>query len=89
MTTGRPVYQITAAARPRPARPRWGRLRGLAAVVALLLSAADVLISAVTGWPPAVRTWRRLSDRIATAYRRGTASRPAPMISPEKENPDG
>lgn len=90
MTTGRPVYQITAAPpRPKPARPRWGRLRGLAAVATLLLTAADTLISAVTGWPPAVRTWRRLSDRLTTAYRHGTASRPAPMISPEKEPTDG
>lgn len=92
MTTGRPVYQITAAPqRPRPARPRWGRLRGLAAVAALLLTAADTLISAVTGWPPAVRTWRRLADRISAAYRHGAAlrPRPAPMISPEKEPTDG
>jgi hypothetical protein len=88
MTTGRPVYQITTAPPPpRPVRPRWGRLRGLAAVVTLLLTAADTLISAVTGWPPAARTWRRLADGIATAYHHGAAPRPrtAPMISPERE----
>lgn len=92
MTTGRPVYQITAAPPPpRPARPRWGRLRGLAAVAALLLSAADQFVSAVTGWPPAARIWRHLAAGVATAYRHGAAPRPrtAPMIEQEKENTDG
>jgi hypothetical protein len=89
--TGRPVYQITNA--PPPARPRWGRLRGLAAVALLILTAADDLISAATGWPHAARIWRDLSRPIRTAYRRGTAPAvPAliiPASQPERETTNG
>jgi len=96
MTAGRPVYQITDAPRPpRPARPRNGILRGLVAVAALILTAADDLVSAATGWPHAAYIWRHLAGAIRTAYRRGAVSPhavPAPITppnEPERENANG
>jgi hypothetical protein len=78
--TGRPVYQITdAPPPPRPARPRHGIRRGLAAVAVLFLTAADDLVSAVTGWPHAALIWRDLAAAIRTAYRQ--AARPTPELA--------
>jgi hypothetical protein len=96
--TGQPVYQITTAPPPpRPARPRHGIRRGLAAVAVLFLTAADDLVCAATGWPHAARIWRDLAAAIRTAYRHGATASPAPAapapITPasqsERENANG
>ncbi len=64
---------ITTA--PRRRRP-WGRVRGTVAVLMLLLSALEALLSAVTGYPLAL-TARRIARPIAAAWRSATC-RPVP-----------
>jgi hypothetical protein len=97
MTARQPVYQITTGPRPpRSSGPRYGRLRGLAAVAVLLLTAADALITALAGIPPLAWLWHQAADIIRATYRQ--AARPTPelvaalVISPaatERENTDG
>ena len=65
---------ITTAPRRRR---RWGRLRGAVAVVLLLLTALEALLSAVTGWPPLTCIARRFAVPFAAAYR-AAAHRPVP-----------
>jgi hypothetical protein len=56
--------------RCRSWRERW---RGVRAVAALLLSAADALLSAVVGRPPAAWYGRQVALPIITAYRSGSS----------------
>jgi hypothetical protein len=75
---GRPVvYTVTAC----PARRKSWReiLRGLRAVAALLLSAADALIAALLGVPTVAHVWGRLAPVIRAAYRHGAYP---PVLSP-------
>lgn len=58
--------------------PRSRRLRGLLAVIGLLASAVDALLSALTGWPRPSRVGRRFAAVIAATYRHA-AGRPAPV----------
>lgn len=60
------VTRITSSPRRRR---RWGRLRGTWAVLALLLTALDHLVSAVTGCRPIAVTARRIAAPIAAAWR--------------------
>jgi len=60
------MTRITTATRRR--RP-WGRARGTAAVIVLLTSALDHLISAITGCRPIAATVRRFAAPIAAAWR--------------------
>jgi hypothetical protein len=71
---------VTITNAPRRRR-RWGRLRGTAAVIVLLLSAFEALLSAVTGWPPLTWTARRFGAAFAAAYR-AAAHRPVPVGPP-------
>lgn len=70
---------VTGPRRRRLAVPRrW--LRGALAVAALLVSAADALISALTGWAPVGRTIRQLAAPIADAWHRGARTVPPPRV---------
>jgi hypothetical protein len=69
---------ITTAPRRRR---RWGRVRGALAVAALLLSALEALVSAVTGWPPLSALARRAAAPLASAWR-SAAYRPFPAGPP-------
>lgn len=71
---------VTITTAPRRRR-RWGRLRGTAAVIVLLLSALEALVSAVTGWPPLTCIVRRFAAPVAAAYRTG-ARRTVPAGPP-------
>jgi hypothetical protein len=71
---------VTITTAPRKRR-RWGRLRGTAAVIVLLLSALEALVSAVTGWPPLTYVVRRFAATLAAAYRTA-AHRPVPAGPP-------
>jgi hypothetical protein len=92
VTARQPVYRITTGpCPPRAARHRYGILRGLAAVAALLLTAADQLVSAFTGLPPVACLWGRLAAAVRAAYRRGAIPPPemaAALIThdPEREH---
>ncbi len=46
-------------------------LRGLAAVAALVATAADALVTALIGIPPVTWVLRRISRAIGEEYRRG------------------
>jgi hypothetical protein len=77
-----PPYTVTkgiAPARPHRRRFRW--LRGALAVAVSLLSAADVLLSAVTGWPRVSRMGRQLGRAVLEVWRRGAGPRPIPPPS--------
>lgn len=97
MTARQPVYRIITGPRPpRAAGPRYGRLRGLAAVAKLLLTAADALITALAGIPPLAWMWGQAADIIRAAYRQAAWPPPEPVaaliIPPaatERENTDG
>ncbi len=52
------------------------RARGIGAVIALVLSAADVLLSAVTGMPRPGYVARQLGRPVADAYRRAAGIPP-------------
>jgi hypothetical protein len=71
---------VTITTAPRRRR-RWGRLRGTAAVIVLLLSALEALLSAVTGFPPLTYIVRRFAAAFAVAYRTA-AHRPVPAGPP-------
>ena len=62
------------------ARRRFRWLRGLAAVAALLASAVEVLVSALTGWPRASWAVRQLARPLRDAWRRGARTIPAPRV---------
>jgi hypothetical protein len=64
-----------------PRRPRFRVLRGALAAAALLLSAAETLLSAVTGWRRPSRVARELAAAYRDAWRRG-APRPSPIPPP-------
>lgn len=63
MSTRPPAYRITSA-RSRMRRDRARVWRGLLAVVILLVSAVDALVTAVIGIPPIGWMWRRVSEVI-------------------------
>lgn len=69
----RTVTITTVRPRTRP----WRRVRGILAVAALLLSAAEALISAVTGWRPVSLVVREFGAVFAATWRSATR-RPAP-----------
>lgn len=73
---------MTPPAIARPPRRRFAgtrrRARGTTAVIALVLSAADVLMSAFTGWPRIGPAFRQLGRALADAYRRA-ARLPLPV----------
>jgi hypothetical protein len=83
-------YRITTA----PARRRTARTcHGILAVLALFLTAADALATAVIGIPPVAWLWGRLAAVVSAAYR-GTspsgppvtiAGRPIPEITEEAD----
>jgi hypothetical protein len=83
--TRRDTYRITAAPGPhRRQRHRGGRwrallavARGLLAVLALFLTAADALGTALIGIPPVAWMWRRFAAIIRATYR-AAARRPPP-----------
>jgi hypothetical protein len=73
------AYRITSA----PSRPRRGGVvRGLLAVAALLITAADALITALIGIPPIGWMWRQVAAVITSTYRRA-AARPGPIPGSE------
>lgn len=83
----RAAYVVTAA---RPPRLSWrSRWRGLCAVVALLLSAADALVSAVLGIPPAALRLRRVGPLVGEAYRAGARGCPVVVLAPVPADDDG
>jgi hypothetical protein len=55
----------------QPRTRRWGRFRGAWAVLVLLLSALDHLVTAVIGSRPAAAIVRRFAAPIAAAWRSG------------------
>jgi hypothetical protein len=59
-------------------RRPWGRTHGALAVAALLLTAADDLLTALAGWPPVRYAARRIAAPIADAWR-SAAWRSAPI----------
>jgi hypothetical protein len=61
-----------------PRLRRW--LRGALAVTVQLLTAADVLFSAITGWPRLSYLARRISAPLRDAWREGSR-RPLPPLS--------
>ncbi|GAA3801708.1 hypothetical protein GCM10022226_21920 [Sphaerisporangium flaviroseum] len=71
------VLMVACFARPcqwaRP--PEWlcAALRGLLAVLALLVTAADAWLTATLGLPPAAPMLRRLAEVVADAWRAGAA----------------
>jgi hypothetical protein len=86
MTGRRDPYRITTA----PSRRRTARTwHGILAVLALFLTAADALGTAVIGIPPVAWLWGRLAAVVTAAYRgtdpSGTpvtiAGRPIPEIT--------
>ena len=87
MTARQPVYRITTGP-SRTARTRYGTLRGLAAVAALLLTAADQLASAITGLPPVAYLWGHLSDAIRAAYRSGAIPPPEMAVARITHDPE-
>lgn len=93
MTAHRPAYRITAGPGPaRTARTRYGIRHGLAAVAILLLTAADELASALTGWPPIAHVWRTIAAPVRAAYRRAAWPPPelaaARIVPPAPERED-
>lgn len=54
----------------RPGPRRW--LRGALAVITLLASAVDALVSAVTGWPRLAYVARQLARPLRDAWHHGT-----------------
>jgi hypothetical protein len=60
---------------PRVRRRTWrARWRGVRAVAALLLSAADALLAAAVGRPPVAWYGRQVALPIITAYRSGSSA---------------
>jgi hypothetical protein len=82
MTARQPVYQITTGPRPhRAARTRCGKLRGLAAVAKLLLTAADALLTALAGIPPLAWLWHQATRIIRDTYRQAAWPLPEPAAA--------
>jgi hypothetical protein len=81
---------VTIAHGRRRTRLAGGRryARGTGAVIALVLSAADVLMSALTGWPQIGRTARHLGRAVADAWHRGARTIPPARITIAKDTPD-
>jgi hypothetical protein len=96
MTARQPVYRITTGPRPpRSSGPRYGTLRGLAAVAVLFLTAADALITALAGIPPLAWLGHQAADIIRATYRQAAWPPPelvaAHIIPPatDRGNTDG
>jgi hypothetical protein len=78
MMTPPTITITTAPARKARRRSRW--LHGTAAVIALLASAADVLLSALTGWPEIGRVTRVWCRAIADAWHHGAQTTAPPRV---------
>jgi hypothetical protein len=78
MTGRRDAYRITSA--PGPAR-QGGAWRGVLAVIALFVTAADALATALIGIPPVGWLCGQVAAVIRSTYRRA-AYRPPPAPAP-------
>lgn len=73
--TGRDAYRITTA--PGPARRQGGAWRGVLAVIALFVTAADELATALIGIPPVRWLCGQVAAVIRSTYRRAAHRPPA------------
>lgn len=66
-------------------------MRGLAAVLVLILTAADQLATALIGVPPLARALRRIRHAVGDEYRRGyyDAVEAEEVTEPGPDNPGG